>query len=391
MQKFFSALFGFFVTVLGTLIVLPRVNDTLWKLQLVLNEFPYVVSLMGVSAALKPRRNSLAAAFGLWGAALAFVPLTRIRHAINDMDKAMQDGYGDYERQIPAAMKERIAKSRLSLKNTAGATYLKQRVAEQQDIPFLDTPTRQLLLDVYRPLVPPGDGGSTYPAIIVIHGGSWTEGDKGSYFAWHNRYLAGQGYVVFDIQYRFTRRDSAQWPTQLEDVREAIRWIKAHAATWNFDPERIALIGRSAGGHLALQAAYRAVDGAEDTAVKAVIGIYAPINLRLTGARHNENVVALLAGTSYEVPEAYGDASPLDFARDDLPPTLLLHGYMDKLVGPVHSELLLNRLRSTNTPVALLRVPWGRHGFDALMNGLGAQITQYYMDRFLAWSLYAQK
>ncbi|NJL56815.1 alpha/beta hydrolase [bacterium] len=195
---------------------------------------------------------------------------------------------------------------------------------------------------------------------------------------------------MFDIQYRFTTQDSARWPTQLEDVRAAVRWVKAQARTWNVDTSRIALYGRSAGGHLVLQAAYRAQAESADTAVAAVVSAYPPTDLRLTGPRHSEAVLALLAGTSYQVPAAYSDASPLDFVRDDLPPTLLLHGAMDTLVGPVHSELLLNRLRATNTPVGLLRVPWGRHGFDVFMNGLGGQITQYYVDRFLAWSLYAK-
>ncbi|MBC8098468.1 MAG: prolyl oligopeptidase family serine peptidase, partial [Armatimonadetes bacterium] len=98
--------------------------------------------------------------------------------------------------------------------------------------------------------------------------------------------------------------------------------------------------------------------------------------------------LALLGGTSYALPDVYADASPLDFAQGaHLPPTLLLHGYYDDVVSPVHSELLLNRLRANGTPAAVLRLPWARHGFDGVYFGMGAQLTQAYVDRFMAWSL----
>jgi acetyl esterase/lipase len=67
---------------------------------------------------------------------------------------------------------------------------------------------------------------------------------------------------------------------------------------------------------------------------------------------------------------------------------MLVHGGMDSLVPHLHAELLLNKLRTTSSRCVLLRVPWGRHGFDGLMGGLGAQLTQYYVDRFLAWNMY---
>ncbi len=391
MRRWLSASLGFVATILGTLIVLPRINETIWRLQLVLNEFPYSVTALGLFAAFKRPRTGIGTAFGLYGAALSLMPLVRVPAAIDDMNTMMREGLGtDYESQIAPEMKKRLASARLSLAGVAGFAYNKNHVSTLYDIPFSETPSRPLKLDVYRPLLAPGDGGKLYPAVIVIHGGSWAHGDKGGYFAPHNRYLASQGYVVFDVQYRFTTLDQALWPTQLDDIRAAIRWVKAHAAGFNIDPDRLALLGRSAGAQLALQAAYRACDDAVDTQVKAVIAIYGPTNLRLTDSTHNERVVALLAGKSYEVPENYADASPLDFARDGLPATLLSHGTMDKLVSPVHSELLLNRLCATDTPVVLLRVPWGRHGFDVFMNGLGAQLTQYHTDRFLAWSLYSQ-
>jgi acetyl esterase/lipase len=74
--------------------------------------------------------------------------------------------------------------------------------------------------------------------------------------------------------------------------------------------------------------------------------------------------------------------------HDNLPPTLLIQGQIDEIVPPTHAEALASRLEATNTPVVVLRIPWGRHAFDALMPGLGAQVVQYNIDRFLAWSMF---
>lgn len=299
----------------------------------------------------------------------------------------MTEGFGaDYEQRIPPAIQKRMSISRLWIRNQLRQDQM-PLVTIQRDIPFYETSSRTLNLDLYVPSAAPAVG-NRYPAVIAIHGGGWRNGDKGGYFEPHHRYLAAQGYVVFDIQYRLTERDGVKWPTPLADVRAAIRFAKSHAEQYVIDPERIALYGRSAGGHLALSAAYRACDEFADTKVKAVVGVYAPANLRLTGPTHDGRVIALLGGTSYELPDVYADASPYDYAGTNSPPTLLLHGAMDDDVSPIHAELVSNRLKVAGVPCAVLRVPWGRHGFDGLMPGLGAQLTQYYVDRFLAWSLY---
>lgn len=390
MRRGFYSLLGILATLLGTMIVLPRINRPLWTTQLVLNEFPFVTTLLGLLAAVKGTNSALVRVSGLYGAALSIVPLLRIPRAIDDMDRAMRDGLGDdYEQVIIPQVRPHLARGRWSLANLAGSSAREGRVSILRDIAYTQTPIRDLKLDVYRPLIAPIIG-ERYPTIIALHGGGWYRGDKGGYFAANFRYLAARGYVVIDAQYRLTATDGARWPEMLEDVRAAIRWAGEHADRYRIDPDRLALYGRSAGGHLALQTAYRATGEHADTAVKAIIAAYAPTNMRLTGPKHDPRVLNLLGGASYEIPDVYSDASPLDFARDDLPPTLLLHGAMDGLVSPVHAELLLNRLRATTTPCVLLRLPWGRHGFDALMPGTGAQITQYYIDRFLAWSLYGR-
>jgi acetyl esterase/lipase len=380
-------------TGMGLLIVLPGFNGRLWKAQLVINELPWLPALLGGTATVlgawtRPRPVS-AVMLGAVGAGLALKPFLSVSRTMTNMEQAMRDALGEhYEQCIPAEMHQRVAKARWSLMNTVGG---RRRVAKAKvtlDVAYRKTPSRPLKLDVYEPLVKPAVG-DRYPAIIVVHGGSWQRGDKKDFFDMHRRYLANQGYVVFSIQYRLS--SEAKWPAQMEDIQDAIRWVKRHADEYKVDPSRVALLGRSSGGHLALLAAYRPDQPDEDhvdTSVRAIVAMYPPTDLRMWPSLPNTALTDFLGGSTREIPHVYSDASPIEFVGDNLPPTLILQGYMDNLVFPAHAEALHNRLAATNTPAAVLRVPWGRHGFDALMSGLGAQLSQYHMDRFLAWSLY---
>jgi acetyl esterase/lipase len=388
MRKFPSSILGFLATLLGTMIIVPRINEKLWTSQLALNEYPWIATTLGLGVALRRKGSAVGRAFGLYGALLSLRPLLQIRRAIDDMELMMCEGLGDqYESAIPEEMRSHIGSTRWSWKTTLGISDAVSGVSKICDVEFAEREMRQLKLDIYLPSISPIIS-AFYPAIIVLHPGGWRNGDKGGYFEIHNRHLAKQGYVVFDAQYRLTTVDSARWPSQLEDVRDAIRWVRLNAEKYQIDSRRIALMGRSAGGQLALQAAYRSTETDADTSVNAVVAIYAPINMRLTGAQHDIRVLEYLGGASYQIPDVYADASPLDFAKDGVPPTMLIHGGMDSLVPHLHAELLLNKLRTMSSRCVLLRVPWGRHGFDGLMGGLGAQLTQYYIDRFLAWNMY---
>ncbi|PJF22345.1 MAG: hypothetical protein CUN56_06465 [Phototrophicales bacterium] len=376
---------GVISAILGVLIVLPRVAYRTWKTQLVLNEMPWLAGILGIVAILRGRGR----VWGWLGLGMSLVPYTRLRWAQKNMDAMMVDALGDdYESYIPDVAKKRMTQTRWSLKNTLGAAYYRNYpVRIMRDVVYVQRPTRPLKLDIFMPQVPPVIG-DRYPAIIVLHGGGWYRGDKTEHFERHNLHLAAQGYVVFDAQYRFFSVDAAPWDAPLQDVREVIRWVKANADEYQVDTTKIALYGRSAGGQLALRAAYGACGEFIDTSVQAVVTAYAPTDLRLTGYEPDFRVCGLLGGQSWEVPETYADASPIEFVRDDLPPTLMMHGGADSLASYVHAELMLNKLRQTNTPCVVLRVPWGRHGFDAVLPGTGYQLTQYYVDRFLAWCMY---
>ncbi len=375
---------------IGLLTVLPRLYPPTWKLQLALTEFSWIGTLAGLFS-FRGAKHKHIRMVAFCGTLLSSIPILRFVTTSSKIHTEITSTLGaGYETRIPPLVRERISPSRIWWINViqlAQRTHFYEEGKVQPDIPYLKTPQRFLKMDIYRPACRPLQGGR-YPAVISIHGGSWARGDKGGYFVPHHRYLARQGYVVFDIQYRLTSEADVRWPVPLEDICHAIEWVrsKEHTKMFQVDPDRIALYGRSSGGHLALAAAYKSSPGA----IKAVISAYAPTNLQLFGAAESEAVNRLMGGKHTEKPKDYYDASPVWDVRPDSPPTLLLHGGNDALVSPLHSEILYNRLKFMQVPATLLKVPWGRHGFDGLMAGYSAQLTQYYIDRFLAHYLYGE-
>ncbi len=146
---------------------------------------------------------------------------------------------------------------------------------------FAQVDGKDLQLDVYSPTQNTANNGAS---LIVIHGGSWSAGERNDFPQW-NGLFAAEGYTVFDIDYRLAQPN---YLTATADVKCAVKWVKENAAKFKISPDRIALLGRSAGGHLALLAAYSAGDarlpaGCSETDasenVRAVVSIYAPTDL----------------------------------------------------------------------------------------------------------------
>lgn len=237
-----------------------------------------------------------------------------------------------------------------------------------------------LTLTVYGPRVK-----GPFPTIVQIHGGAWQRGgpDEYSEFA---EYFASRGYVVFSITYRLAPR--WQWPAQIEDVRAALAWIRAHASEYDADIARTALIGRSAGAQLALVAAYQADAGQ----VASVISVYGPTDL-VEGWRVPPRpdplgirpvLEAYLGGTPDQRAEQYREASPVTYVSAKVPATLILHGARDHIVEAKFGRQLHERLQTAGATSVLIELPWAEHAFDALAGGLGGQVSLNYIERFLA-------
>ena len=239
---------------------------------------------------------------------------------------------------------------------------------------------QELVLDLYRP----DDRRRCRATVVVVHGGSWNSGDS-SQLTGLSRYLAGRGYAVAAINYRLA--PTYPFPAAYEDVGVSIAFIKEHAADLNVDAERIVLLGRSSGGHLALLSSYLDADS-----VRGVVAFYAPTDMRWSWARpapkrlmDSRGVMReFLGGSPEEVADRFDQASPINFVSASSPPTLLLHGGRDELVSPLQSRRLADVLKQKGVPHLHIELPWARHGMDANLAGPSGQITTYAVEHFIS-------
>ena len=219
------------------------------------------------------------------------------------------------------------------------------------------------------------------PAVIVIHGESWQPG--GGEFVALDGYLAARDYVVAALA-------PGTRGSQLSvgcDVIATIQYLKANYEALGLDPTRMAVVGRSIAGHLALLAAY----SAHDPAIRGVVSLYAPTDLRAWYASASQpqalDTRALLrqylGGDVQSAGAAYDAASPINFVGPASPATLLVHGMQDRVVPPDQSERLATRLSAQGVRNLFVRLPWAMHGCDKSFAGPCGQITTYAVERFL--------
>ena len=236
---------------------------------------------------------------------------------------------------------------------------------------------------------PQSRGGERLPIVINIHGGSWQVGGPGedSLFSSH---LASKGYAVFSIDYR--RAPAARFPAQLDDVRASIEWIYSNAPAYGADPSRMTIAGRSAGGHLAMLAGYTS----DRVPIRAVVSFYGPPDLRGLYAdppspdplQVRSKLVAFLDGSPEENPEAYRAASPMNYVRGKLPPTLQIQGLRDHVIKARFPREFHQRLLANGTRSLLLELPWSDHSFDFVYFGPGNVLALAYVETFLSESLH---
>jgi acetyl esterase/lipase len=262
---------------------------------------------------------------------------------------------------------------------------------------------RVLSLDVYLPSPRPATPSRP---VLVVHGGFWAAGQRGE-ASLASRALADRGLTVFDVEYRTAPQPN--WQTALGDVKCAIGWVKQHATTddWNVDPKKVALLGRSAGAHLALMAAYTAMaddlpsscpsktaPGGPpiDSSVESVIALYGqtdlawaythPANLR--AANSPEKLRAFLGDAPEREPQRYRAMSPTERVTATAPRTLLAHGGRDQFVAPDQMDRLAARLTALGVPHETLVIPYAQHAFDFVTGSFSSQILEATLHRFLS-------
>jgi acetyl esterase/lipase len=408
---------SFFLTLLAaTSLVSPRngpLHFLLWVPKLLATALAPLLALASFLLTLLGgrRRDWLLTGVGAAGTAVAlrhFLAIVAPRRTL------MSDAFGpDWETRLPSGIATRFSARPwrpLVYGERNGQVWRNVRYGYNAEA---DNPLYADLLS------PPPDVPPSGLAVIFVHGGAWRFGRRNISKFPYFRQLAGQGHLVMDIDYTLSPQTSL--PGMVMDVKRAIIWLKAHAAEYDLNPERIVLVGQSAGGHLALLAAYtpnytglQPKDVAGDTSVRAVISFYGPPDMialhhdiedrfgsiltedvleRVNGLLTwvGEDAVAygvpgLVGGSLEEIPEMYRLISPITYVDADCPPTLLLHGTHDVLVDHQVTGRLHEALQAAGVPVVYLPLPGCEHTFESVLPRVSpaAQTAVYYMERFLA-------
>lgn len=224
-----------------------------------------------------------------------------------------------------------------------------------------------LLLDLYLPERAQDEGA---PVVVWVHGGGWKNGSKEKPKA---AWLAEEGYAVVSINYRLT--DVAQWPAQIDDCREAVRWARRNASVFGFDLDRIGTWGSSAGGHLVALMGTLPYPENESVSsrVQAVCDWFGPTELLTMPPNNvgegrteedvaNSNGAKLLGCTVKDCPELARQASAYDNVSKDDAPFLIMHGDEDPGVPIQQSIQFYERLRKMGVPVQYEVVEGAGHG-----------------------------
>jgi acetyl esterase/lipase len=249
-------------------------------------------------------------------------------------------------------------------------------VVIERDVAYLP-PGRKEKLDLYLPAGRPKDVKS--PAVVIIHGGGWSGGDKAANREFNiGTTLAKAGYVCASVEY--LKEGAGRWPTNLHDCKNAVKFLRANADRYQVDGDHLGVIGGSAGGHLALMVAYTfgvkeltpdsPYPGISDK-VQCCVDLYGLTDLltrQSTDADGTPNGKLREAGLFSEPrgqnPEKWKLASPVYHVSKECPPTLILHGTADTTVDREQSVELDRKLTTAGVEHQLILLPGIGHTFD---------------------------
>jgi acetyl esterase/lipase len=238
-----------------------------------------------------------------------------------------------------------------------------------KDIPYCTMDGVSLKTDVYYPQT----GSAPWPLVIYVHGGGWETSDKSEgagFFKLTGMY--NQGFLLASVDYRLAPK--YKFPAQIQDVKCAVRYFRAHAAEYNLNPDKIGVWGGSAGGHLV--SLLGAADSSagwdvgeylhQSSRVQAVVDMFGPSDLTRGFA-----TTALQAKLQRDVFDSTSNAdpilaaaSPVTYVTADDPPFLILQGEADSLVPPEQSQILFDKLQAAGVSSELVTIRHAGHGFQ---------------------------
>ena len=246
----------------------------------------------------------------------------------------------------------------------------------------------QQVMDILRPR----DTAQKHPAVLCIHGGGFRAGSRKGYLAQSIR-LAQHGYVAATMDYRLAPK--APFPAAIHDVKAAVRYLRAEAGRLGIDPDRIGVMGGSAGGHLAL---FLGVTGGvarfegdgpnreQSSRVACVVSFYGPSDFTKSYGRSVDaaEVLPLFLGGDLNTARAmHIQASPLNWVTPDAPPTLAIQGTKDRYVNYEQSVWIVDRLLSAGVPAELETIEGADHGFKGADLTRAEQRMTGFFDRYL--------
>lgn len=265
------------------------------------------------------------------------------------------------------------------------------------DVPYVKDGDAAQRLDIYYPKKQPPE---PLPLIVHIHGGGWMGGSKHPC----DIRLVEQGYVLASVEYRFSQ--TAKFPAQIQDCQAAIRWLRANAKQYHINPDKVGVIGGSAGGHLSAlvgvtggKKLFAAIGGNEDQsdAVQCVCDIFGPKNFAsvMDQAEKDQNVRNIfkfntpsdpyseLIGANLSDKEKTAAVSPITYVDQNSPPTLMLHGTHDALVPYAQSEEFAAAMTKSGAPVWLQKFPGAGHGGEPFNKPAVVELIKNFFDKHL--------
>lgn len=252
----------------------------------------------------------------------------------------------------------------------------KNGVEARLDQAFADNANLKQALDLYLPKQRKSE--KPLPVVCYIHGGGWVRGDRIGTAAGCMQMARTGEYAAVGVGYRLT--GEASFPAQIHDCKAALRWIRGHAKEFNLDPDRIAVWGSSAGGHLSsllgTSGGVKELEGDlgsfddQSSRVSCVVNLCGPEDFSVAlmfdksgkPIVKDDAVMGLLGGSYEDKPEVAKAASPVTYVSGDDPPFFTFHGDADERVSYRHAELLHAALQKAGVPSMLVPVIGGGHG-----------------------------
>ncbi len=372
MLEIIRTLFLFLLGLTAILCVVFPPNYFLWQLKIVISEYPHIPLLAGIIIFALPGYHRHA---WIWPQlvlvieiiVLCLYPILGAYSIASTLDQDLNNAFGPAEIKQDAFSSVRLFVPAPDAPKPRTLTYFTEA-------------DRKLQCDFY-----PATAKVVAPLVLVIHGGGWDSGDRMQINDF-NRFLAGKGYNVVAMDYSLAPKFHN--PHQVGDVKNCISYLNDHAAELKIDTSRIALLGRSAGGQIALQAGY----SMEMPEIKGIVAFYTPadmvwgysLSFDTDILKSKSLITQYMGGKLADIPEKYADATAMSHVKSDSPPTLMIHGQKDNMVAYEHNLHLIKKLGPAKVPHYLLTLPWATHGADYHLNGPSGQLSAYSVMYFLA-------